>query len=306
MRSKTQHSLNRRRWAFAALLPVAFCLLPFALHARQDDQKAHIEAGRRIFTGSCSMGYCHGLNGAGGGGPKLAGRKLSAKYLTMVIGEGVPETTMPSFKDKFTKEQFADLIVYLQSLASANASESKEEPAAQEHLPTSGNKAAAKSEAVAAIAPITISKEDRELMGDAAAGRELFFVTNETTNCRVCHTIAGRGGHVGPDLSGVAAKPAKDIMQSITAPNARVEEPYASWTITLKDGRRFTGVKRDENEMMIRLYDTSSLPPVSRAFPKSDLARMDKLTTSAMPADYGTKYTHQQLLDLIGFLKTAQ
>ncbi|MGH9798969.1 MAG: hypothetical protein ACRD82_01255, partial [Blastocatellia bacterium] len=69
--------INKLRLAVIALLSAAYCLLPTA-GAQQQDQSAHIEAGRRIFTGSCSMGYCHGLGGVGGGGPKLAGRKFSA------------------------------------------------------------------------------------------------------------------------------------------------------------------------------------------------------------------------------------
>lgn len=305
MESNLKHKVRQRRWAFALILPAAFCLLPFALHAQQDDTKVHIENGRRIFTGSCSMGYCHGLNGAGGGGPKLAGRKLSLKYLTMVISEGVPETTMPSFKDKFSKEQFADLLVYLQSLATGSAGESKDEPAATEHLPTASNKAEAKPEVAAVSKPATITKEDRELMGDPSAGRELFFGTNEITNCRVCHTVAGIGGKVGPDLTGIAAKPAKEILQSITTPNASVDEKYAALNVTLKGGQRFTGIKRDEDETTIRLYDTSSLPPVSRAFLKSEVVKTEQMKTSPMPGDYGTKYSRKQLLDLVGFLKTT-
>ena len=305
---KNYNSSNRRRLAFALSLPFAFCLLPFALRAQQPDQRTIIENGRRIFSGSCSMGYCHGLNGAGGGGPKLAGRKFSVKYLTQVITEGVPETTMPGFKNNLSKEQLANLIAYVQSLATANATEatgSGEAPAVQEHFPTASKKADAKPEMAAAAKPVTITKEDRALMGDAAAGRELFFGANETTNCRVCHTVNERGGKVGPDLSGLAVKPAREILQSITAPHASVDEKYASVTITLKDGSRFTGVKRDEDETMIRLYDTSSLPPVSRAFLKSEVAKTEKLKTSVMPNNYGTKYSRKQLLDLVGFLKTA-
>jgi putative heme-binding domain-containing protein len=306
MESNFKQSLRQRRRAFALVLPFAFCLLPFALHAQQGDQKAHIENGRRIFTGSCSMGYCHGLNGAGGGGPKLAGRKLSVKYLTQVINEGVAETTMPGFKDKLKKEQLGDLIAYLQSIASSNATESSETPAVQEHIQTSTTKKTdAKPEVAAATRPVTITKEDRELMGDAAAGRELFLGANETTNCRVCHTIGGIGGRVGPDLTNIAAKSAQEILQSITAPHASVDENYATLVVTLKDGQRFAGVKRDEDETTLRLYDTSSLPPVSRAFLKSEIATTEKLKTSPMPADYSTKYSRKQLLDLVGFLKTA-
>ncbi|MEP7342199.1 MAG: c-type cytochrome [Acidobacteriota bacterium] len=313
MESKAD-SLNSRRWAFAVILPFAFCLLPFALRAQQPDQKTIIENGRRIFSGSCSVGYCHGLNGAGGGGPKLAGRKFSVKYLTQVITDGVPETTMPGFKNNLSKEQLANLIAYVQSLATASATEatgsggsgaSAEAPVVQEHFPTPGPKTDAKPEVAAAAKPVTITKEDRALMGDAAAGRELFFGTNETTNCRVCHTVAGIGGKVGPDLTGLAAKPAKEILQSITSPHVSVDAKYAGVTITLKDGSRFTGIRRDEDQTIIRLYDTSSLPPVSRAFLKSEVAKTEMLKTSAMPADYGTKYSRKQLLDLVGFLKTA-
>jgi putative heme-binding domain-containing protein len=309
MESKA-NSLNSRRLAFAIILPFAFCLLPFALRAQQPDQKTIIENGRRIFSGSCSVGYCHGLNGAGGGGPKLAGRKFSVKYLTQVINEGVPETTMPGFKNNLSKEQLANLIAYVQSLATANATEQQaitQIHPTEEHFRSSVTITDVKPTANPDVGTkaTTITKEDRALMGDPAAGRELFFGTNETTNCRVCHTVAGIGGKVGPDLTGLGTKPAKEILQNITTPHASVDAKYAGVTITLKDGSRFTGVKRDEDETTIRLYDTSSLPPVSRAFLKSEVSKIEMLKTSAMPADYGTKYSRKQLLDLVGFLKTA-
>jgi putative heme-binding domain-containing protein len=306
MESDWKPILTRRRLAVAIVLPFAFCLLPFALQAQQGNQSASIENGHRIFTGSCSMGYCHGLNGAGGGGPKLAGRKFSTRYLTQVINEGVAETTMPGFKDRLKSDQLADLIAYIQSLATASATESSEAPAVQEHIQTStAKKPEVKPEIAAAANPIAVTREDRELMGDAVAGRELFFGASETTNCRVCHTVGGIGGRVGPDLTSLAAKPAKDILQSITAPHTSVAENYAALSVTLKDGQRFTGAKRDENETTLRLYDTSSLPPVSRAFLKSEIAATEKLKTSPMPADYSTRYSRKQLLDLVGFLKTG-
>jgi len=288
-------------------LPFAFCLSPFAQQAQQSNQNASIEAGRRIYVGSCSMGYCHGLNGAGGGGPKLAGRKLSARYLTQVISNGVEETTMPAFKDRLTKEQLADLIAYLQTLTTATASESTSEPAAQEHLPTSGNKPSNQSETAASSKPVvsTVTKEDQEFMGNAANGRELFFGNTVTDNCRVCHTVKGIGGHIGPDLTSLTAKPAKEILQSITSPHATVDGKYATFVVTLRNGQKFTGVKRDEDQMTIRLYDISSLPPVSRSFLKSEVAKTESLKTSPMPSGYDKKYSRQQLLDLVGFLKTG-
>ncbi|MGE0887202.1 MAG: c-type cytochrome [Blastocatellales bacterium] len=307
MQNNSGHLTRRRRLAFVLALPFAFCLLPFALSAQQQSQNASIEAGRRIYVGSCSMGYCHGLNGAGGGGPKLAGRKLSVRYLTQVISNGVEETTMPAFKDRLTKEQLDDLIAYLQTLTTASATDSSTEPAAQEHLPTSGNKSAAQSETAASSKSIAvaITAEDRELMGNVASGRELFFGTNETTNCRVCHTVNGIGGRIGPDLTPLTSKPAKEILQSITSPHDAVDGKYSTFVITLRDGQRFAGIKRDEDETTVRLYDTASLPPVSRTFLKSEVAKTETLKTSPMPDGYNKKYSRQQLLDLVGFLKTG-
>lgn len=294
-------NLNKKlRFLAVALLSTVYCLLPAA---SAQDQSANIEAGRRIFTGSCSMGYCHGLNGAGGGGPKLAGRKFSVRYLTMVISDGVPETTMPSFKNNLSKEQLGNLILYVQSLSSSTATESNQ-PAVQEHLPTSGNKASATTEIVPPAKTIALSAEDRELMGDATAGRALFFNSSAAASCVVCHSLGGRGGKLAPDLSEIAAKPAKEILQSISEPNASVDGKYATLTLTLKDGSRVTGVKRDEDATSLRLYDTSSLPPISRTFLKAEIVKTETLKTSAMPGDYATKYSRQQLLDLVGFLKT--
>lgn len=298
------NSTRKLRLLAVALLSTVYCLLPTASAQQQQDLSANIEAGRRVFTGSCSMGYCHGLGGVGGGGPKIAGRKFSVKYLTMVIGEGIPETTMPGFKSNLSQEQLGNLIIYVQSLASSNATESNQ-PAIQEHLPTSTRKAESTTEIVAPPKLTSVTAEDRELMGDATAGRNLFFNSSSATSCSTCHSINGRGGKLAPDLAELASKPAKDILQSISDPNASVDEKFATLVLTLKDGNRFTGVKRDEDATSLRLYDTSSLPPISRTFLKTEIAKAEKLKTSAMPGDYPTKYSRQQLLELIGFIKTA-
>jgi putative heme-binding domain-containing protein len=174
------------------------------------------------------------------------------------------------------------LILYVQSLATSTVTESNK-PATQERL-----------------------SEDHELMGDAAAGRALFFGSSSEPGCIVCHSIGGHGGKIAPDLSEIAAKPAKEILQSISEPNANVDGKYSTLELTLKNGNRFTGVKRDEDAATIRLYDTSSLPPISRSFLKTDIAKIETLKTSAMPADYTTKLSRKQLLDLVGFLKTGE
>ena len=314
--------------AVAALfLPFAFCLssLDFSLgsHAAQpQNAQSQIEAGRRVYSGSCGMTYCHAAGGVGGGGPKLRDREFTAEYLTHLITQGVPGTGMPAFKDSLSKQQIAQCVAYLLSLspkkgaAKDQPNQSQVQPQPQAPAQTidphlSG--ATPKTEPAPSASPpapepakSTVAINDSlDIRGDAEAGRLLFFDSAEIQNCRVCHTAQNRGGRIGPDLTEIASRPPREVLQGIVAPHAAIDEKYATITITTRAGEKFTGVKRDEDETMIRLYDTSTLPPVSRAFLKSEVAKTERLNTSAMPADYASKYSFKQLLDLVSFLKSS-
>ncbi|MGE0130374.1 MAG: c-type cytochrome [Blastocatellales bacterium] len=304
--------------AFVILfLPFAFRLLPFAFSSRAQatqpqSAQTQIEAGKRVYSGSCGMTYCHAAEGVGGGGPKLRDREFTPEYLTHLISEGVPGTGMPAFKNSLNKQQIAQCVAYLLSL-SPNKSKAKSDPPVQAldpHLTGSAPKAEAAPQPVPTLsdAPAksnVVINDSSDIRGDAEAGRNLFFDSAELQNCRVCHTIHERGGRIGPDLTALASRPPREILQAIVAPHAAIDERYATIRITTRGGEKFTGVKRDEDETMIRLYDTSTLPPVSRAFLKSEVAKTEKLNRSAMPADYASKYSLKQLLDLISFLKSS-
>lgn len=302
-----------RRSLASLLLLSAFCLLIFDLplgSAQAPNAGTQIEVGKRLYAGSCGMSYCHGSEGIGGGGPKLRGREFSPEYLTLLITEGVPGTIMPGFKNSLSKPQITQLVAYLISLSpskgAAKPESSQPTQTADPHLsnPTPKTEAAPKPPSETAPATV-VTNDSSDLRGDVEAGRLLFFDSAETQNCRVCHTVQGRGGRIGPDLTVLANRSPREILQSIVAPHNRIDEKYAMIAITTRGGERFAGVKRDENETMIRLYDTSSLPPVSRAFAKSEVAKVEKLNASAMPADYASRYSFKQLLDLVSFLKSA-
>jgi putative heme-binding domain-containing protein len=280
--------------------------------ARPQSAESQIEAGNRIYLGSCSMTYCHAARGMGGGAPKLRDREFTAEYLTLLITEGVPGTGMPAFKNILSRQQIEQCVAYILSLSpkkGAAKAKSDAQPQAQTLDPHLSG-AARKSEPAPPAAPEAVKSDvaindSFDIRGDVEAGKALFFDSTETRNCRVCHTAQNRGGRVGPDLTGLAGKPAREILRSIVAPHAAIEERYATVMITTRAGEKFTGVKRDEDEATIRIYDTSTLPPVSRAFLKSDVAKTERLNTSAMPADYASKYSLKQLLDLVSFLKSS-
>ena len=72
--------------------------------------------------------------------------------------------------------------------------------------------------------------------GDSARGREVF-----TVNCAVCHTFAGQGGKVGPELTGIGARDRTEILIDILDPNRSVEANYRLWNVSTKDGETFSG-----------------------------------------------------------------
>jgi putative heme-binding domain-containing protein len=314
MGNRFRSTTIRRRTAalFLFALPIflSFALSSRLTSAKSQDNKISVEAGRRIFLGSCSMTYCHGNEGIGGGAPRLRDREFSAEFLSLVITQGVPGTNMPAFNKQYNKEQIDNVVAYLQSLSPKNRAEVKGDGSARpesQHIPSAPKPAAeggaAQSEAAPPVA--AIRNDSLDLRGDATAGRELFFDTGQIQNCRVCHTVQGVGGKVGPDLTSLTAKTPREILQGIVAPHATIDEKYATLMITTRGGEKFTGVKRDEDETRIRLYDTSTLPPVSRAFLKSEVAKNERVDRSVMPADYGSKYSLKQLLDLVSFLKSS-
>lgn len=308
MESKT--IVLRRKLSIALLAGAAVWLSAALTSAQQPNNAAAIQNGRRIFSGSCSMGYCHGAEGIGGGGPKLRDRKFSVGYLTKVITDGVPDTTMPGFKTNLTAEQIANVVAYVQTLAPKGSAPAQNNEQLDPHLRGDAPKPEAPKAAPKAVAtetpkPKLAVSSEIDLQGDAVAGRDLFFDLAKTDSCRVCHTFNGKGGKVGPDLAALASRPPREILQGIVSPHTTISENFVSLALTTKDGQRYVGVKRDEDETMIRLFDVSTLPPISRAFLKTDISKTETLKTSAMPADYGTKLSLKQLLDLVSFLKTT-
>jgi putative heme-binding domain-containing protein len=300
-----QKILLRRCAVIALMIPVCAVVMTQSafdhstgVSAAQQFDAAQIAAGKKLFVGACSNSYCHGNEGAGGSGPKLTGRSFTAEHVMRVISDGVAGTKMPAFRDTYSRAEIEQLVAYVLSLA----------PAATAADPHAGNAPARAPAATGAATPKPVMTErDREFLkgGNAEAGRALFFDPYIFESCRVCHTFNDRGGKVGPDLSGVGSKPAEEIFQSLTSPHAAIAEKYETIVITTRTGERIAGVRRDENEQSVRIHDTSSLPPVSRAILKTEIVKTEKLNTSAMPDDYGRKYSRQQLIDLVTFLKTG-
>ena len=66
-------------------------------------------------------------------------------------------------------------------------------------------------------------------------------------NCMVCHTLEGTGGKVGPELTGVGARPKADILMQVLDPNRSVEGTFREWTAKTNDGEFVSGRLMDRD-----------------------------------------------------------
>lgn len=318
-------NLTRLRRLFLCVTLCSVFGLPLTLSRAQETVTANqIEAGRVLYAGSCGNSYCHGSAGKGGGGPVLRDRVYRVSYLRSIIRDGSTGTPMPSFKNRLTPEQINQIVAYLLSLspgkgdqpeqaltpaakpeADASAAHFNQNSAAASGSSASGSAANRTPQVRLSATPTTNNTALATLRGDAQAGRELFFDQNVINNCRVCHSVNGVGGKVASDLSRLRDRAPREILQAVLAPQVSEPDKFVLLALNLRSGERVTGVKRDENAEQIRLYDLASLPPVSRNFLKTEIARQEKLGSAACPGGYAEKYTVKQLLDLVTFLKSA-
>ena len=140
---------------------------------------ALIARGETIFAQSCSVGYCHGVAGAAGRGPRLRGRTFSKDYLYNVTRDGIPNSAMPAWKDRLKDEDIRAVVDYVASLSSATDAAPPANP-----MPPG-------------IGPASLASFNGP--PQAARGHALFF-DPARENCGACHSIAGRGIAIGPDL----------------------------------------------------------------------------------------------------------
>lgn len=267
-----------------------------------------IAAGSTIFAGSCSVGYCHGKEGRAGRGPRLRGKAWDKEYLFNVILEGIPNSSMPAWKNKLSEKEIWEVVAYIMTLSKLT-SDSAEPPAPTAtvaSLETAPKVAENNSESYPQkMTSATANLEMSAIVGNPENGKELFFDSSNDLNCGTCHKIRGVGNEVGPDLSTAKEKAVRELFKDIVLPSAVISSDRQLLRIRTKSGEQIEALKVQENDLQIKLYDMGSLPPVLRTIAKAQIEKQQRESRSAMPDKYGEMYTVKQLLDIIAFLKSG-
>jgi putative heme-binding domain-containing protein len=141
------------------------------------------------------------------------------------------------------------------------------------------------------------TKGYRESKGKSGAGRLLF-----ETACAACHQVDGKGGLVGPQLDGIAARGLDRLVEDILDPNRNVDVAFRTETITMKNGDVVIGLpRREEGATLVIANATGQEAPL-----KLEEIRTRRPTArSLMPDNFHEAMTPAQLNDLIAYLLTG-
>lgn len=133
--------------------------------------------------------------------------------------------------------------------------------------------------------------------GDAGRGRDIY---EGKGRCTQCHTVAGRGGTLGPELGDIGARrDASELRASIVDPDAAVSDAFVKTRVTTVDGTTFTGVRLNEDSFSIQIRDTSN---TFHSFWKTELRQLEKdLRRSLMPSFRDT-LTQSEREDVVAYL----
>jgi putative heme-binding domain-containing protein len=277
--------------ASLAILLTAGCGVSFSAAvqppATSPDAHSQIDAGKRIFAETCAN--CHGAAGIGALGPSLVNRSLSLDLSRNTIMNGRVGSAMPQFKTDLDAASLAEVIAYVQWLETGGSQPQApiivQEGAADPDKPSSQ--------------PISVG-EDK---GIPARGAELFFDPTRICSCRACHSFANRGGPVGPDLAGMNKTPAA-VHRSIVAPKTSAPG-FPAISLGLRDGHRLLGIRDEESDAVVVLYDVSSCPPVKRTISKSNIRELPKVGEGGIYDHTALRYSKQDLIDLSAYLGAA-
>jgi putative heme-binding domain-containing protein len=156
------------------------------------------------------------------------------------------------------------------------------------------------SSVVAYIRMLQGTAPTAKLPGDPEKGKAVFFGKGK---CATCHTIAGEGGFLGPDLSAYGSSiPVKAILDSLNAPSRIVPAGYRLATVTGDDGTQVEGIVRNEDNFTLQLQTRDGN---FHFFQKTALQKIEYSSQSLMPTNYGQALSSSELNDLASYLMTA-
>jgi putative heme-binding domain-containing protein len=141
--------------------------------------------------------------------------------------------------------------------------------------------------------------EGSKSSGDQRRGQQIFVGKG---GCAKCHTIAGHGGAIGPDLTDIGdRREAAELRTSLLEPSASVPLDFLQVRVVTKDGHTFTGVRINEDAFSIQIRDLSNQ---FHSFWKNELTGIVKEPKRSIMPSYQSILTAAELDDVLAYLES--
>jgi putative heme-binding domain-containing protein len=148
------------------------------------------------------------------------------------------------------------------------------------------------------------------LTGDPQRGAALY---RDKGNCTQCHAIHGRGGTLGPELSGIGARrSAGYFRESLTDPEAAIPDSFSSYKkvtlipdnflqvrVVTAEGRQLAGARVNEDTFSIQIRDASGR---IQSFLKEELRELHKDWGKSPMPSYRDVFSRTELEDVVAYL----
>ena len=146
-----------------------------------------------------------------------------------------------------------------------------------------------------------ITKYRKLLSGDALdladprRGRAIYDKT-----CGQCHKMFGRGGRLGPELTGSSRKDVEYLLINVLDPSATVSADYRMTLVATEDGRTISGLVDAESDTSLTISNVDG----EFVLDKSEVVARKTLDESMMPIGVVEKMPDGDVLDLVSYLQS--
>jgi putative membrane-bound dehydrogenase-like protein len=140
--------------------------------------------------------------------------------------------------------------------------------------------------------------------GNAAVGRRVFFHAN-SAGCYKCHTVDGRGGKLGPDLTTIArTMNRKKLAESILEPSKEISPQFTTWTFIMDSGKVHNGMLLGDVRDDIQHIGTTDGKTV--ALKASEIEERRPQRASIMPEKLSQRLTPNEFRHLLAYLESLK